>query len=917
MKTEAGALREKPWRAMPVAQVGDVVDGRTVTGLNVYDQIAKVNQTDEAGVPQPYRRGEHKVAFWASTSGGHIIVRAERNVPTPLIFVPGIAGSELYEKVSETQREKLFPSLSSTSIAKLSLHPAYQPKPEVIATDVVRQIPIPGTGGNVPLNFYKPLLEHLTSQGGFKEYDVNGKPEFRTEGECDCYTQAPNRPSLFVFAYDWRRGNAENVAKLKDYIACIQKFYAGTKVNILAHSMGGLLARRYILDNPNEHHVDKMITVGSPWLGAPKAIYTMETGEFFDNILDRVTKTAFKEVVPHFKGVHELLPSAKYFELGGQPFFEMRDINGNGVAPQSYSYDELYTLMNGRFQLSDPQPYTASGYFHANSGQDDWSGDSSGVDYHILYGNQPRKQTIEQIIATPTATNPPSISQIALRFRVKRGKGDGTVPLISARRSLYLNDSAQLTVFPQNPGGVPAQNRKTQSKLVDHLGLTKNPDVWSKIFSILDIPQPQQGARAMAQNEQQEIDDFSNEDFPYSESHYVTIEGLGRRIEITDEEGNTNTPVGDGSVELSVPDVSRDGGAPRFADPETTHGLNFGAYEGSEITIRFRAGSAPINIDSVRGEDNFTPTLAVRYRDVQLPQGVNVQLKFVASTVEDMRYDADGDGVFETVVQPTVSLTGAAAQDIDAPVLTITPEPQGATQRVTINATDAGSGVKAIFYSLNGTSYQPYTAPLSLDATQTHTVYAYADDNAANRSAPIATTIKASVTLTPVADAYVKGSTPDVNFGAAIDLQVKRTLNPGTGKGRQAYLRFDTSSVTGNVTRAVLRVYGNLNATIGANNNLPCAVFPVSAVWDETTLVWNNKPAPNVPSELARVIVADTTARWYEFDITSFINAERTAGRSVTGVLLRNMEEGEPGDYFTAFNSKEAATNQPQLVIEK
>jgi len=165
-------------------------------------------------------------------------------------------------------------------------------------------------------------------------------------------------------------------------------------------------------------------------------------------------------------------------------------------------------------------------------------------------------------------------------------------------------------------------------------------------------------------------------------------------------------------------------------------------------------------------------------------------------------------------------------------------------------------------------------------------------------------------------DAHVKGSTPDLNYGASAELQVKRTYTPGNGKGRQAYLRFDTSAVPGTVTKATLRVHARLSAVTQANSNIPLAAFPVSAAWDEGLLTWANKPSPNAPVELGRVIVADATPRWYEFDITNFIKQERAAGRNVTGVLLRNMLRGEVGDYYTAISSREAAGNQPQLVIE-
>lgn len=57
-----------------------------------------------------------------------------------------------------------------------------------------------------------------------------------------------------------------------------------------------------------------------------------------------------------------------------------------------------------------------------------------------------------------------------------------------------------------------------------------------------------------------------------------------------------------------------------------------------------------------------------------------------------------------------------------------------AARTVTITATDGGAGVKQLLYSLDGTTFQPYTAPFVVDATQTLVVYAFADDNVANRS---------------------------------------------------------------------------------------------------------------------------------------------------------------------------------------
>lgn len=178
-------------------------------------------------------------------------------------------------------------------------------------------------------------------------------------------------------------------------------------------------------------------------------------------------------------------------------------------------------------------------------------------------------------------------------------------------------------------------------------------------------------------------------------------------------------------------------------------------------------------------------------------------------------------------------------------------------------------------------------------------------------------------TLPPSEDAHVRGAEANANFGKEILLQVKRTLNPGSGKGRQAYLRFDLSRIThsGGIAQATLRVYGRLSQVAGANMNIPAAVFPVTetdatlAAWTENTLTWTTKLPPDAPQPLAQVVVTDAVERWYEFDVTAFVNGKLNANSRVVGFIIRNMAKGEAGDYFTQFNSREAAANQPQLVV--
>src|SRR5258708_1454094 len=114
--------------------------------------------------------------------------------------------------------------------------------------------------------------------------------------------------------------------------------------------------------------------------------------------------------------------------------------------------------------------------------------------------------------------------------------------------------------------------------------------------------------------------------------------------------------------------------------------------------------------------------------------GATAMLKLTPDGVETLRYDADGDGVFESSVTPVVSLSGAAAADVTPPAISISGEPQQTRVRITINAQDTESGVKSVYYSLDRTHYQAYVEPFVVDPAQINTVYVFADDNAANRS---------------------------------------------------------------------------------------------------------------------------------------------------------------------------------------
>lgn len=187
---------------------------------------------------------------------------------------------------------------------------------------------------------------------------------------------------------------------------------------------------------------------------------------------------------------------------------------------------------------------------------------------------------------------------------------------------------------------------------------------------------------------------------------------------------------------------------------------------------------------------------------------------------------------------------------------------------------------------------------------------------------PVSVTLNTSPpsVLEPLADTWVQGAEAfrNTNYGASIEMQVKRTFNAGAGRGRRAFLKFDTSSVTGAITRARLRIFARLSDASLAN--VPMRVQKVDDTsWEESGVTWNAQPAVASPDALAPdAIVASSAGAYYEYDLTAFIQAERAAGRFVVSFRLINMQPtGTSGAFYTVTNSREAENGNPQLVIEQ
>ena len=126
-----------------------------------------------------------------------------------------------------------------------------------------------------------------------------------------------------IFRYDWRLGCSSAAEQLQQLV---QNY---SNIIIVAHSMGGLVASKYLaLSKENRLKTSKVIAIGTPFTGAVKGLHVMETGDFSSFLSLTSQKDTIKSLVCNFPSVYELLPTSHYLD-GDDPYIEFVQNNGS------------------------------------------------------------------------------------------------------------------------------------------------------------------------------------------------------------------------------------------------------------------------------------------------------------------------------------------------------------------------------------------------------------------------------------------------------------------------------------------------------------------------------------------------------------------------------------------------------------
>ncbi len=168
-----------------------------------------------------------------------------------------------------------------------------------------------------------------------------------------------------------------------------------------------------------------------------------------------------------------------------------------------------------------------------------------------------------------------------------------------------------------------------------------------------------------------------------------------------------------------------------------------------------------------------------------------------------------------------------------------------------------------------------------------------------------------TVTLQPTADAHVLSGPflEQLNVGQSPLLEVNHSSLSLPWFEREIYLKFDLSDVT-SVRTAKLRLYG---ASIGAQVVTTDVLASSDVAWTETGIKWVNRPATG-PVLWSTTALQDQPA-WHEWDVGQYLMGEKTMGRNVVTLVLKNSVPTGLG--LNLFHAREHFANKPELVIEQ
>ncbi len=293
---------------LKVAVYSGTTNSQSVYWYSNNPGVATVDGSD--GTVTGVSRGTATIIGRRSINGTYYYVSYQVNVNNnAVIIVPGILGTELVAGWSNS---------------------SYEEGTKLWSTDLIDDY----NSGNLSQS---ELIDRIISlrcdnDGHTQDHII---PYNNTYGAGNVYQSLYNslcneyqdEYSIRFFAYDWRLSNSDSANSLDQFI----NYYSYDNVILVCHSMGGLVASKYLsLGSAQRDKVKTVITLGSPLLGTPVVPYLWGSEDvnvtgMLDNMGIPGWATTLIDLVAllydpldylmgNFSSMYEMFPSEKYFD---------------------------------------------------------------------------------------------------------------------------------------------------------------------------------------------------------------------------------------------------------------------------------------------------------------------------------------------------------------------------------------------------------------------------------------------------------------------------------------------------------------------------------------------------------------------------------------------------------------------------
>lgn len=318
----------------------------------------------------------------------------------PVVFIPGILGS----KLSEDGRVVWGARNSLANFAELEITPTGAVK-ELRPSGLVDRIDV--LGPFWVIHQYDSLLTALR-KFGFRDDSAD--------------------PNLFTFPYDWRQSNFETAQKFDRFVSQTPAL-RNREFDLIAHSMGGIVAKIWLTEHGGDAKVRKVLYLGTPFQGSQNAFGTLSNGwgrfaNFFAGGLDTV-----RRVVLSFPSIYELLPTYDgCCRLGAPSNYKKMNI----LDPVTWNkYDWLPPEYR---KGAERAAVFEDGLRHAQRVGELMRRDVPGVEQVLFAGD---------IIATRFYLYVPTDNPSWRNWKFRDSRGDGTVPVWSAVNDFNTLEGSQ------------------------------------------------------------------------------------------------------------------------------------------------------------------------------------------------------------------------------------------------------------------------------------------------------------------------------------------------------------------------------------------------------------------------------------------------------------------------------------------